>query len=106
MLIADYSGLAGKDLMGVFNISYNTQKEAGTDVLLLTEFTDARANGEIVNALKEAGKELDEDMKKIAVVGLNGFQKIFYNGYLSFTGQRNKVKLFDSRGEAISWLAI
>ena len=104
ILIADYSGLIGDDLMGVFNISYNTQKTAGTNVLLLTEFTDAKANDEIVNALKKAGKELDQDMKKIAVVGLTTIQRIIYQGYIRFTGQSDKVHLFNNRTEAIQWL--
>lgn len=103
-MVADYSQLNGEDLMGVFNISFSTQKQAGTDVLLLTDFTGAKANNEIVNALKRAGVELDEDMKKIAVVGLTAFQKIFYNGYIRVTGQAGKVKLFDNREMAYDWL--
>lgn len=105
ILVADYSGLNGADLMGVFNVSYQTQKNAGTDVLLLTDFTGAKANNEIVNALKRAGVELDKDMRRVAAVGLTSFQKIFYNGYIRVTGQSNKVKLFENREQAYSWLA-
>ncbi len=104
VLVADYSHLNGKDLMGVFNVSYTTQKGAGTDVLLLTDFTGAKANNEIVAALKKAGVELDNDMKKIAIVGLTKFQTIFYNGYIRVTGQRKKTKLFTNQEEAFPWL--
>ena len=104
ILIADYSHLSGPDLMGVFKVSYETQKQAGTDVLLITDFTGAKATTEIVNALKEAGVELDKDMKKVAAVGLTAFQKIFYNGYIRVTGQSQKVKLFDTREASFGWL--
>jgi hypothetical protein len=104
VLVADYSDLTGEDLMGVFNHSYTTQKGAGTDVLLLTDFSRAKANNEIVSALKKAGKELDQDMKKVAAVGLTSFQKIFYNGYIRVTGQAHKTKLFDTRDQAFDWL--
>ena len=104
IFVADYHELAGPDLMSVFNISFANQKKAGTDVLLMTDFTGAKANNEFVNALKLAGIELDKDMKKIAVVGLTAFQKIFYNGYIRVTGQASKVKTFNTREEAYAWL--
>lgn len=90
--------------MGVFNISYTTQKAAGTDVLILIDFTGVKANPEIIKALKQAGVELDKDMKKIAVVGLTKIQTIFYNGYLQVTLQHKKTKLFEEQGTAIPWL--
>ncbi|MCR9066982.1 MAG: hypothetical protein NXI00_23650 [Cytophagales bacterium] len=104
ILVANYSELTGEHLMGVFNVSYNIQKAAGTDVLILTDFTGVKANPEIIKALKQAGVELDKDMKKIAVVGLTKMQTIFYNGYLQVTRQHKKTKLFEEQEAAIFWL--
>ncbi|MDW3191104.1 MAG: hypothetical protein R8G66_02030 [Cytophagales bacterium] len=102
--MANYSELTGEHLMSVFNVSYNIQKAAGTDVLILTDFTGVKANPEIIKALKQAGVELDKDMKKIAVVGLTKMQTIFYNGYLQVTRQHKKTKLFEEQEAAIFWL--
>lgn len=104
ILLADYSRLKEEDLMTVFRHSKATQMKAGTDILLMVDFTGAKANGEIVSALKEAGKELDKDMKKTAVIGLAALHKIFYNGYIRVTGQGHKTKVFDTRDQSLMWL--
>jgi hypothetical protein len=106
ILVADYSGLAGKEAMDVFHESYTTQKAAGTDVLLLLIVTNAKANAEILDALKKAGKELDKDMKKTAIVGISPIQKIFFDGYLRVTGQHGKTRLFKDVEEAKMWLVV
>jgi len=104
ILLADYSDLKGDDLMTVFKKSKQTQIDAGSDILLIVNFTNAKANNEIVNALKQAGKELDKDMKKTAVIGLAALHKIFYNGYIRVTGQGHKTKLFDKVDESLDWI--
>lgn len=104
ILLADYSGLKDQDLMTVFNRSKSTQEKAGTDVLLMVDFTGAKANNEIVAALKKAGKELDKDMKRTAVIGLSSLHKIFYHGYIRVTGQGHKTRVFDSRDQSMMWL--
>lgn len=104
ILLADYSGLKDQDLMTVFNKSKSTQEQGGTDVLLMVDFTGAKANNEIVAALKKAGKELDKDMKRTAVIGLSSLHKIFYNGYIRVTGQGHKTRVFDTRDQSMMWL--
>ncbi|WP_420315799.1 hypothetical protein [Ekhidna sp.] len=104
ILYADYSGLKGDDLMTVFKKSKQTQINAGKDILLIVNFTNAKANNEIVTALKQAGRELDADMKKTAVIGLAALHKIFYNGYIRVTGQGHKTKTFNSVEESIDWI--
>ena len=104
ILLADYSNLKGDDLMVVFNRSKSTQEKAGKDVLLIVDFTGAKANNEIVAALKKAGKELDKDMKKTAVIGLAPLHRIFYNGYIQVTGQGYKTKVFQKREESLDWI--
>ena len=104
ILKADYSHLKGEDLMIVFRKSKSTQEKAGSDVLLMVDFTGAKANNEIVSALKEAGKELDKDMKKTAVIGLAPLQRIFYNGYIQVTGQGFKTKVFLKQQDSLEWL--
>ena len=104
ILLTDYSNLKGDDLMVVFNRSKSTQEKAGKDVLLIVDFTGAKANNEIVAALKKAGKELDKDMKKTAVIGLAPLHRIFYNGYIQVTGQGYKTKVFQKREESLDWI--
>ncbi len=104
ILLADYSGLKGDDLMTVFAKSKQTQINAGKDVLLIVNFTGATANGEIVSALKQAGQELDKDMKRTAVIGLTALHKIFYNGYIRVTGQGIKTKVFDKVEQSLDWI--
>ncbi len=105
ILLADYSQLKGSDLMVVFKKSKITQEKAGKNVLLMVDFTGAKANNEIVSALKKAGKELDKDMKKTAVIGLAPLHRIFYNGYIQVTGQGYKTKVFQLREESLDWLS-
>ena len=90
--------------MAVFRKNKHTQENAGKDVLLMVDFTGAKANNEIVSALKEAGKELDKDMKKTAVIGLAPLQRIFYNGYIQGTGQGYKTKVFLKQEDSLDWL--
>ena len=104
ILLADYSNLKGDDLMVVFNRSKSTQEKATKDVLLIVDFTGAKANNEIVAALKKAGKELDKDMKKTVVIGLAPLHRIFYNGYMQVTGQGYKTKVFQKREESLDWI--
>lgn len=104
ILLADYSNLKGDDLMTVFKKSKETQIDAGKDVLLIVNFTGAKANNEIVNALKQAGKELDKDMKRTAVIGLTALHKIFYNGYIRVTGQGERTKVFDKLEQSFDWI--
>ncbi|WP_436515891.1 hypothetical protein [Ekhidna sp. To15] len=104
ILLADYSQLKGADLMAVFRESKQTQINAGKDVLLIVNFTGAKANNEIVNALKQAGKELDNDMKRTAVIGLTALHKIFYNGYIRVTGQGNRTRVFDQLEQSFDWI--
>jgi len=104
ILYADYSGLSGEDLMNVFFESKSTQEQAGSGVLIITDFTGANVHSQFVSEIKKAGKELDADMKKGAGVGLSAMHKILYNGYVRFTGQHKKTRIFTTKEEALEWI--
>lgn len=104
ILVADYTGLSGEEFLKVFNISYQTQKAAGKDIRLMVIFTNGIADSKIVEAFKKAGKELDQDMKKTAIVGVSPLQSVLVQGYLRFTKQHHKTKIFKDTETAMSWL--
>lgn len=79
-----------------------TIKEPKKSVLLLVDVTDTIGESEMVNYLKESAGADDENMKKVAVVGVSGYRRIFLRAVIQFTSL--DVKTFDTLDAAKDWL--
>lgn len=73
-------------------------------VLCLVDTTGSRFTLEISTAMKNFSAFNKPYIKMTAIVGVEGLQKVVYNGILLFTGRKN-LELKQSRQEALDWLA-
>jgi hypothetical protein len=73
-------------------------------IRFLSDVTDARANTEVMNALKEfaAFTNANNKVEKECVVGVRGIQKILLSGINAFA--KSKLVMFDDIEEAKDWL--
>jgi hypothetical protein len=72
-------------------------------LLLMTDVTGSRFNPEIANALKEFAAHNRPYVRKAAIIGLSGLQKLVYRAVLAFTGRTN-LRPFATRADAEPWL--
>ena len=79
-------------------------KEPLNSVLCACNVTGGRTNTEINQTLKEFVKYIDPYAKMIAVIGLEGLQKILFNSVLMFTKSK-KLTTKNSKEAALDWLA-
>lgn len=104
ILFADYSNFTDlsafkQEVDSVTSITINEPKDS---VLLLVDVTGTIGESEMVDYLKESAKADDENMKKVAVVGVSGYRRIFLRAVIQFT--RLSVKTFDQIEDAKDWL--
>jgi hypothetical protein len=73
-------------------------------IRFLSDVTDARANTEVMNALKEfaAFTNANNKVEKECVVGVRGIQKILLSGINAFA--KSKLVMFDDIEKAKDWL--
>ncbi|MGB5218106.1 MAG: hypothetical protein WBN66_07390 [Smithella sp.] len=85
-----------------------TKKEFANEplnsVLCLCNVTGGKTNTEINQAVKGLVKFIDPYSNKVAVIGLEGLQKILFNSVMMFT-KTKKVTTKNSREEALDSLA-
>lgn len=88
----DYGYYSGDKLMQWGNEKWN-------------DYNDISAGSSYMSKVKEYGNTVfNEHMECSAVLGITGLKKILFNGYNRATGATN-VKTFDSKEEALDWLA-
>jgi hypothetical protein len=73
-------------------------------IISLNDFRDAYGSNEFMKKANELGKELfDKRTIKTAAIGVTGIKKILVNAYNVFV--KNKIMIFDTKEEALDWLA-
>ena len=77
----------------------DTQKSA---ILVLTDVTGSLATREIMSCFKEKTKVAGKHIKKSAVIGVEGIQKLLLRGVNKFSSLETQA--FDTREEALDWL--
>jgi hypothetical protein len=77
-------------------------KEPPKSVLTLNDVTGTSFDSESVEVLKSKVIANAPYVKRAAVIGIRGLQKLIYEAIQKFS-QRN-IPLFDSRQEALDWL--
>jgi hypothetical protein len=107
ILYADYSGF-GADLAGlraeVEYASELTLREPTASVLSLVDVGDTTGTPEIMDFLKSAAAKTKPHVRKMAVVGVQGYKKILLRAVIAFSGQA--IQPFDTIEEAKDWLAV
>jgi hypothetical protein len=106
ILFADYSGF-GCDLAGLRSeVEYAsdlTLREPLNSVLSLVDVGGTAGTPEIVDYIKAAAVTTRPHIRKMAVVGIQGYRKLFLRAVIAFSGQA--IQPFDTREEAKQWLA-
>jgi hypothetical protein len=106
IILADYSGFRA-DLPGlkseVENASDLTMREPLNSVLSLVDVTDTSGTPEVMDYLKTAAARTKPYVRKMAVVGVQGYKKILLRAVIAVTGQA--IQPCDTIEEAKEWLA-
>jgi hypothetical protein len=79
------------------------EKEPPNSIYCVCSVAGGKSNPEMTQMLKNFTKHNQPYMKMTAVIGVEGIQKIIYQGVLLFTGRKNLV-LKNSKQEALDWL--
>jgi hypothetical protein len=110
ILVMDFSGIdnseAGiaraRERMAI--IEPVVEKEPPNSIYCLCDLTNGHVNSESTQMLKNFTKHNQPYMKMTAVIGVEGFQKVIFQGILMFTGRKNLI-LKNTKQEALDWLA-
>jgi hypothetical protein len=71
--------------------------------LTLTDVAGVIFDSEVVKAFKEMAEGNKNFVRAGALINVTGLQKVIYRGIVLFT--KRNLQLFDSRDEALEWLA-
>jgi hypothetical protein len=106
ILYADYSGFGG-NLAGLqVEVEYAselTMQEPLNSVLSLVDVRNTTGTPEIMDYLKAAAARTKPHVRKMAVVGVHGYRKIFLRAVITFTGLT--IHPCDTVEEARQWLS-
>jgi hypothetical protein len=72
-------------------------------VLVMVDINNTVASAAVVDMFKESAKLTEPYIHRQAVIGLSGFKRFLADVVARFSGQ--SMRLFDSEGEAMDWLA-
>lgn len=104
----DFSGLKGLDFLEAIRDSeaedLKTFAEAGTkNNLVLLDYTNTVISSDVAQALRASGNKTRDLVSKVAVLGITGIKKTLLNLANQVTG--NKMTAFDTKEQALDWLA-
>ena len=103
VLLIDFSGLAGKQLLQIVNhVRETIAHRAPNSMLTLADFSGANVNKAAAARIKEV-LVLDRPfVKRSAWVGVESLPKVFYDNFKSFS--QRTFPTFATREEALEWL--
>jgi hypothetical protein len=105
IFFADYSNFTNLESLKA-EVDYATSitiNEPKDSILLLVDVSGTLGDSELVDCIKESAQKDDDNMKKVAVVGVSGYRQIFLRAVIKFI--RLSVKTFDTLEDAKDWLA-
>ena len=79
-------------------------QQIANSLFTLTDISDSHYDRHVTAALQELAKHNKPYVIAGAAVGVAGLQKVIFRSILAFSGRKN-ISLFDSREEALDWLA-
>lgn len=77
-------------------------KESLNSVLTLNDFAGTAFDSESIAVLKSRVEANAPFVRRAAVIGISGLQRLIYEAIQKFT--RRNIPLFDTREEALDWL--
>ena len=105
ILLLDYSGIQNPE-QAIATIEHSktvVAQHPPHSLLVLTDVKDARYNSAVLQAMKELAAHNGPYVRASAIVGMGGLHRIAYQAVLLFT--RRKIPAFDTREQALDWLA-
>jgi len=105
IIYLDYTNLNSRnkpEFMAVLDEARNFILSAGSNLLILVNVTGSFGDSEIVNRMKQDGKDEKPYVAKEAVVGINGAKEILLRAINFFTNIG--IKPFSNVEEAKDWL--
>ena len=106
ILLADYSGFGGVLEQLKPEVDYASEltvREPLNSVLSLVDVTCTSGTPEIMDLLKTAAATTKPYIRKMAVIGVEGYKKILLRAVVAFSGQT--IHSCDTIEEAKDWLA-
>ena len=107
ILFSDYAGLQGSQFIDYINEHYSQHRKiiekGGNNLLILTDIKGCTADREVMKLMKQTVKINGPSIKKSAVIGVDGLQRVLLNAINRFSAVDTKV--FSSKPDAIEWLA-
>jgi hypothetical protein len=99
-----YSGNSKEDTVSIIVAAEEEfSKNPSNSVLALINVSNAFFHFDTLKAFKNFQEKTDPFIKKVAIVGLVGLQKVGFNT-VTRTDHKGTVKAFDSEQEAKEWL--
>ncbi len=106
IILHNYSNIEDDKFVSTIEANVSNSKERGNDnQLLLLDITNAYISTKVLDTFKKASIDIKPFTKKIAVIGVKGIQKVFFNIVLTFS-KSNDLKSFKTKEEAINWLIL
>lgn len=104
ILFCNYEGLRGNELLATLKTAtQQTLAAQNEELLILANFTDTYTNKEVMDYLTgPESKAATRNTKKIAVVGITGLKKMFFNVYN--TVSQTKAYAFETLEAAKDYL--
>ncbi len=104
VLYVDYRGAKGEDeMIAILRRAIAIEATLTEKKPELCNFEGTYGTEKIMGELNKSGKQRDEKISKIAVIGIVGVKKLLYKSYVAFTGAKN-VKMFEAEDQALEWL--
>ena len=104
VLYADYRGLKPDQIDSLARETDAELAASPVKVLFLSNIEGAIVTTETMrNVKKSAGSVLRDKVEKIAVVGVTGVKKVFFDAFVMALGKTN-ARSFRTEKEALDWL--
>ena len=106
IMYVDYTGVSGdefKERIDIIAEFTNTLETEGREILLIVDFSNSKANTQVINKLKERATNITMvRVKKTAAIGVTSVQKIFLHVFRSIG--LTDVMVFNDIERAKDWL--
>lgn len=98
ILYMDFTDVDREEMLKVLHETVEVLKSNTSSTPLIANYTNTHISSKFMSEVQKFGREQDDKLGKLAVVGIGGFRKVFAQGYNKFTGQN--VLVADTLEEA------
>ncbi len=102
----DYRNIDEDDFVPAIEANVqNSIKMGNPNQLLLLDITNVYISTAVLDTFKKASVDIKPYMRKLAVIGVKGIQKVFLKFILTFS-KSNNIKSFNTKEDALDWLIL